>query len=322
MKIALSVVMAGGIVYSSLSYASAPGWPDKIRIGFQKGGSLVLLKSSGELEKSLAAKKVSVEWKEFAFGPPMVEALNAGSVDIGFVGSPPPVFAQAGAAPDLVYVGYGQPTGKGYGIVVKDTSPVKDFTQLKGKRIGVAKGSAGEYFLLQALEKHHIPLSQIKESYLGYSEARAAWEQGYIDAWVVPDPRLADAEINSNARIVLTAADVDPQYNFYISPASFAHQYPQAAVAVLAAINTIEKQIEKNPDRAAILLAKDTRLTEAVWQKSLRRQSWGVGWPLSEKVIANQQQVAELFYRYHMIPAKVNVREIVASLPASATPAQ
>src|SRR5690625_2238712 len=49
-----------------------------IRIGYQKNGPLVILKSLGTLEERLESTDYTVEWKEFQEGPALVEALNSG----------------------------------------------------------------------------------------------------------------------------------------------------------------------------------------------------------------------------------------------------
>ena len=192
----------------------APSYPEVIRIGYQKGNSLVILKANGELEKTLAPLHVKVEWHEFAYGPPMIEALAAGDIDLGFVGATPPVFAQAGGAPNLVYVGYAAPYGTNYGVVVPAKSEARTFADLKGQRIAVAEGSAGEYLLLKALENAGLAPADVRITYLQYSEARAAIERGDVAAWVVPDPRLADVETNAGMRAITTAANLPAQYSF------------------------------------------------------------------------------------------------------------
>ncbi len=40
---------------------------------------------------------------QFPAGPPMMEAMNAGAIDIGYTGESPPIFAQAAGA-DIVYL--------------------------------------------------------------------------------------------------------------------------------------------------------------------------------------------------------------------------
>ena len=70
-----------------------------VRIGFQKYGKLVLLKSKGTLEGKLKAAGYQVVWTEFPSGPPLLEALNVGAIDFGNTGEAPPIFAQAAGAP-------------------------------------------------------------------------------------------------------------------------------------------------------------------------------------------------------------------------------
>lgn len=69
-----------------------------MRIGFQKAGLLAVLKAQGSLDKHFADLGYRVEWKEFPAGPQLLGALNAGSVDFGYTGAPPAVFAQAAGA--------------------------------------------------------------------------------------------------------------------------------------------------------------------------------------------------------------------------------
>mgnify|MGYP002714641315 CR=1 FL=1 len=69
-----------------------------VRIGFQKYGKLVLLKSKGSLEQKLKSVGYSVVWTEFPSGPPLLEALNVGAIDFGNTGEAPPIFAQAAGA--------------------------------------------------------------------------------------------------------------------------------------------------------------------------------------------------------------------------------
>jgi sulfonate transport system substrate-binding protein len=79
--------------------------PIELRIGFQKAASvLVLQRAQGTLERRLAAQNVSIKWVEFPAGPQLLEGLNVGSIDVGYVGEAPPIFAQAAGA-QFVYVG-------------------------------------------------------------------------------------------------------------------------------------------------------------------------------------------------------------------------
>lgn len=88
-----------------------------IRIGYQKFGTLNILKAKGTLEKALKPLGYSVKWTEFPGGPQLLEALNAGSLDFGHTGEAPPIFAQAAGAP-LVYFANSVSNPKGESIIV------------------------------------------------------------------------------------------------------------------------------------------------------------------------------------------------------------
>ena len=106
-----------------LPQARAEAGVKEIRIGYQKNGVLVITRQQAALEKHFAPQGIEVKWVEFSSGPPMLEAMNVGSVDYGAVGDSPPVFAQAAGAA-IVYAA-GQPITNGQGILVPQNSPIK-----------------------------------------------------------------------------------------------------------------------------------------------------------------------------------------------------
>jgi ABC-type amino acid transport substrate-binding protein len=106
----------------------------EIRIGYQKTGVLVIARQQAVLEKRFAGKQIGIKWIEFTSGPPLLEAMSTGSVDLGAVGDTPPIFAQAANA-NIVYVA-GSPITNGQGILVPANSGIRTIADLKGKRVG------------------------------------------------------------------------------------------------------------------------------------------------------------------------------------------
>lgn len=145
---------ATGLVVSAiaLSGTASAQSPQVLRIGYQKYGTLTLLKARGDLEKRLVPHGVEVKWTEFPAGPVLLEGLNVGSIDFGTVGEAPPIFAQAAGA-DLVYVANQPPAPTAEAIIVPKGSAVKSVAELKGKRVALNKGSNVHYLLVKALEK-------------------------------------------------------------------------------------------------------------------------------------------------------------------------
>src|SRR5882762_4705255 len=114
-----SALLSISIVAASVG--ASYGQEKVVRIGFQKYGKLVLLKSKGTLEDRLKAVGYKVVWTEFPSGPPLLEALNVGPIDFGNPGEAPPIFARAAGAP-IQYVAYDPPPPKGEAIRVQKNS--------------------------------------------------------------------------------------------------------------------------------------------------------------------------------------------------------
>src|SRR5437868_15510579 len=133
-------VSVGGAAIALSPRARAQAPVKEIRIGYQKTGVLVITRQQAILEKHFATKQISIKWIEFTSGPPMMEAMSTGSVDLGAVGDSPPIFAQAANA-NIVYVA-GSPITNGQGILVPANSPIRAIGDLRGKRIGFGKGTS------------------------------------------------------------------------------------------------------------------------------------------------------------------------------------
>src|SRR5207245_5772966 len=204
----LSISMVAATVGASY------GQDKVVRIGFQKYGKLMLLKSKGTLEEKLKAAGYKVVWTEFPSGPPLLEALNVGAIDFGNTGEAPPIFAQAAGAP-LQYVAYEPPAPKGEAILVPKDSPLKSVADLKGKRVALNKGSNVHYLLVKALEKAGLKYTDIQPVFLAPSDALAAFTRGSVDAWVIWDPYEAAAEASTGARILADGTGLVANHQFY-----------------------------------------------------------------------------------------------------------
>ena len=205
MKLVRTIVgVAAVLAFAGAVLPGASSAPDKVvTIGFQKYGNLILLKGHGGLDGKLAPLGFRVAWKEFPSGPPLLEALNAGAIDFGHAGETPPIFAQAAGVP-FVYVAYEPPAPKGEAILVPRNSPINALADLKGKKIALNKGSNVHFLLVRALENAGVKYSEIEPIYLAPADARAAFERGAIDAWVIWDPFQAAAETATGARTLRT----------------------------------------------------------------------------------------------------------------------
>jgi sulfonate transport system substrate-binding protein len=278
-----------------------------VRIGYQKWGVCSILKALGNLETALKAEGCRVEWIEFPAGPPLLEALNAGSIDFGHTGDSPPVFAQAAGVP-LLYVGSSTPCPESSGIVVRADSPIKSLADLRGKKVAFTKGSSAHTMLLRALPTVGLNLADIEPAYLSPADGRAALEAGSVDAWSIWDPYLALAEQEGGARLLVSGEGFVHNRDFYLASANFVTQRRGLVATLLEELNKTKHWAANNPLDTAKLLAKQVGMEINTVERAGRRQGrYGVETD-DAVVAAEQQQLADDYYALGLLPRQIDVR--------------
>ena len=294
-------------IAASLQTAHAAEPLKEVRIGYQKYGTLTLLKGRGTLEKRLAEKNISVKWTEFPAGPVLLEGLNVGSIDFGTVGEAPPIFAQAAGA-NLVYVGNEPPSPDSEAIVIPKNSTLKSVAELKGKKVVLNKGSNVHFLLVKALEKAGVDYKDVQVVYLPPADARAAFERGAVDAWVIWDPFLAAAQKQLGARVLADGKGLVANHQFYLAARPFAEQHPEVVRAVLDELAKVDEWGRTHQADVATILASQTGLPIDVVALAAQRYAYGVK-AVTPDVLRAQQQIADVFHNLKLIPKPIVVRD-------------
>jgi sulfonate transport system substrate-binding protein len=290
------------------SRARAEAGVKEVRIGYQKNGVLVIARQQAALENHFRPAGIEVKWVEFSSGPPMMEAMNVGSIDYGAVGDSPPVFAQAAGAA-IVYAA-GQPITNGQGILVPQNSAIRSIADLKGKRIGFTKGSSAHNIVVQTLEKAGLTYSDITPVYLTPPDAGPAFANGSIDAWSIWDPYFAIGELKQNGRILVNAHEITKSNSFYIANRDFAKNHGPILQQIIDVTTSTAKWAELHRDEVAKSLSAATGIPLDIQTIAANRSSFAVG-PVTEDIIATQQGVADRFFKLGLIPKQIAVRDIV-----------
>ena len=280
----------------------------EIRIGYQKTGVLVIARQQAVLEKRFAARGIAIKWIEFTSGPPLLEAMSTGSVDLGAVGDAPPIFAQAANA-NIVYVA-GSPITNGQGILVPANSSIRTIADLRGKRIGFAKGTSAHNVLIATLEKAGLSYEDITPVYLSPPDAGPAFANGSIEAWAIWDPYFAIGEKRQNGRILINASEVAKTNSFYLANRDFANAHVQETREVIDGLTEAARWAEAHRADVAAALAAVTGVPLEVQIVAANRASFVIG-PVTEEIIATQQAVADRFHKLGLIPKQIAVRNIV-----------
>ena len=280
---------------------------DPLRIGYQKNGSLVILRRQGTLDGVFARWAMPVTWVEFPAGPPLLEALNASAIDFGATGDTPPIFAQAAGAA-LLYVGAQPVRGDNQAIIVRDGGPVRTLADLRGRRVAYTRGSSAHNVVVKALERAGLVPSDIQSVPLQPADAAAAFRTGAIDAWAIWDPFLAIAQQDPATRVLAQATDVAPSNSFFLARRAWAERAPDQVAALLDAINAAAAWAAANPDALAGLMAEVTGVPIAAQRLAAPRGVYAVQ-PMDPAIVAQQQDIADTFARLRIIPAPIDVRQ-------------
>ncbi|MEX3613960.1 MAG: aliphatic sulfonate ABC transporter substrate-binding protein [Burkholderia gladioli] len=242
----------------------------------------------GALDGKLKSLGYTVKWFEFPAGPQLLEALNANSIDFGYTG------------------GAEQPAPHNEAIFVKAGSPIRDLAGLRGKKVALQKGSSSNYLLLAALDKAGLRYDEIHPVYLAPADARAAFESGDVDAWVVWDLYYAAAQSSLKVRTLSDYTGLTATYNFYEATRDFAAAHPEVVGAVLRQLCETGLWVNAHPAETAAIIAPKVGLDTALVETWFKRVPFGAV-PIDERIVALQQAVADAFYGVKLIPRKLEV---------------
>jgi sulfonate transport system substrate-binding protein len=208
------------------------------------------------------------------------------------------------------------PAPAGEAIVVPKTSTLKSVAELKGKKVALNKGSNVHFLLVKALEKAGVKYGDIQVVYLPPADARAAFERGSVDAWVIWDPFLAAAEKQIGARVLQDGRGLVANHQFYLASRGYANKNPQVVQAVIDELGKLDLWAEKNVAEVSKLLSQEIGLGTDITTLSAQRLGYGIQ-PITAKVAAEQQKIADAFHELKLIPKAIRIADALPVALAS-----
>ena len=289
--------------------AAAAAAPSKVlRIGYQKGEPmLVASKQNRSFEALLNPLGIDVQWVEFQFGPPLLEAMRVNAIDVGAVGDTPPVFAQA-AHGDLLYIA-AQRAG-GQAILVPPGSTLQTLQDLKGKKVAFGRGSSAHNLTIAALEKAGLTYADIQPVYLGPADAGPAFERGAIDAWTIWDPYYALFETHPGVRTLAKWTDITEQNSFFMASRVYVEANTATTAKIVNELTRIAGWARDHRLELAALISKETGMPVEAVQRAADRAPFQV-LPMNDEIVHNQQLVANRFRSLGLIPIDIKVSDEV-----------
>lgn len=281
---------------------------EELRIGYQRSSTLMsVLRDNNSLEEKLAEQGVTIDWYEFTSGLPMLESLNVGNIDISAdVADTVPIFAQAAGA-DLTFYASEAASPSGQALIVLEDSDIETLEDLAGKRITVTRGAGNHYLLIAALESVGLTLDDVQVSYLPPADARAAFSQGSVDAWIAWEPFLSTSRATLETRTITDGSDGLASYKrYYLATTPYAEANPEVIATVYDALYEAGLWIKANPEEASELLSPLWGdLDPEIVQNALQNRSYDVQ-PVTLEGLSEQQKIADAFLAADILPNAVD----------------
>jgi sulfonate transport system substrate-binding protein len=282
-----------------------------LNVGDQKGtGAEAVLKAAG----LLSALPFHVNWSDFTSGPPMLEAMASGSVDVGGVGDAPPVFAAAGGEGVEIVGAREVPTGDQDALLVPKGSPITSIQQLKGKKIAYGSGSSGNYQMLTVLTAAGLTTKDVTLVNLQPAEALAAFTSGAVDAWDIWPPYVQQAVAQDGAKVLARGSQYGSPYSYEVaSKAAVANPAKAAAIQVyLATLNKAYVWAEKNPDAWGTAWAAATGLPASITDVAATVDST-TPVVINSTITNSEQELVTQFFKAGLIPSQPTMSQYITS---------
>jgi sulfonate transport system substrate-binding protein len=282
-----------------------------LNVGDQKGtGAEAILKAAG----LLSTLPFHVNWSDFTSGPPMLEAMASGSVDVGGVGDAPPVFAAAGGEGVEIVGARTVPGGDQDAVVVPKGSPITSIQQLKGKKIAYGSGSSGNYHLLTVLTAAGLTTKEVTLVNLQPADALAAFTSGSVDAWDIWPPYVQQVVAQDGAKVLARGSQYGSPYSYEVASKS-AVANPQKAAAIqvyLATLNKAYTWAQKNPDAWGAAWASATGLPASITDVAATVDST-TPVVVNGAVTTSEQGLVTQFFKAGLIPSAPNMSGFITS---------
>lgn len=282
------------------------------------GVTLRVADQQGTLERPLATSglaeqvQAGLEYATFVGGPAVLEAFNAGAVDIGYVGDTPPIFAQA-QGQDLVIVAAWRFSGKVAAVVAPPGKEIASVADLEGKKFAYPRGTALQALALRALEEVDLTEADIEQVEVSVIDVAAALQSGDVDAGVLVEPLLTNyLRDNPEATVVRDAEGLATGLQLVITTREVLDD-PDKAAAVGDFVTNLAASFvwaAENPDEAIAAFAEANQISIEEAQVIFDRNGTQLFVPLDDGVIEPLQSLADLFFSAGVIPEQLDVSQL------------
>jgi sulfonate transport system substrate-binding protein len=276
-----------------------------LHVGDQRGAIHSLLQAAGELDHV----PYKIDWATFAVGAPLVDAMKAGAVDFGYVGSSTMTFGLVSGAP-LKAISVWRFHGPGSGLLVRPGGPISAITDLRGKRIAVVRGSPAHLFVAELLRAANIPYNAVTIINLTPGDAKAALSTGAVDAWAIWDPYLAIGEREDHLRVLATSEQFQGEVECGVATEPAIATKRAQLQDFLGRVRRAYQWADLHQDAVAKVYASETGIPLDIARLVRGRMKVEVLPSVGADAIAAHQRGADIYADIGVIPKRLDVDKV------------
>jgi NitT/TauT family transport system substrate-binding protein len=175
------------IAFFALAAAFAARAEDLVRLGNLKFAHYGAV---SHMKEVCPKHGVHLEEQVFAKGLDIVPGILAGEIDLAASALDAAVAGRAAGAPVMVVAGFAK---GGARILARKGAGIFKIEDLKGRKVGTARGGAQELLLYAELDKHGLSVKDIQVVFLAYADLNQALQAAQIDAISQSEPQSSQA---------------------------------------------------------------------------------------------------------------------------------
>jgi sulfonate transport system substrate-binding protein len=258
-------------------------------------------KSKGWFDEAFGKQGIKVNYTEFQETPAITEAFGSDRADFVLLAEVPALVVKASKI-DVRTTSISSVIGTT--IVVPTDSPIKTIADLKGKKIAILVGTGEDYGLLKALANNGLSVNDVQLLNLGPADAKAAFEQGHVDAWAVWPPFPEQEEVNGKGR-VLPGGESVKIYSIAIARGAVIDKHPELEKTFEAVLDRGRAWVAANQEEAEKTTAEQLGFSAEVIDRAWARNDFTA--KLSADLQADFQAKADFLYDGGFVARRVDV---------------
>lgn len=266
---------------------STPKTLEKVRIG--NIGEYSIFNLIAKEKGFFADNGIDAEIKEYSSGPAAITGMQAGEVDIN-IAADFVVVRNIFANPDIRILAHAN-QHRVFQLAGRKDLGIEKPLDLKGKKIGVTKNSAGEFFLGDFLTSNGLTLADVKRVDLPPADMIAQLEEGKIDAVSLFEPHIYKLKQKKDLKLTIWEIQGHQNINALVcTTKTFIDKNPDLIKRYISSLQAAENYYKAHPEEVKEFIAKKLNYDKAYIDYSWPRFTHEIG--LKQELILNLETEA------------------------------